>query len=82
MEIKRLITEPILLVKMGMMTKKYRFRFKTYRGGKNQTELLAMGMRARGVSRMTSTSQRGGVTTVMSHTSNTGTQGHAIIRAA
>lgn len=48
MEIKRLITEPILLVKMGMMTKKYRFRFKTYRGGKNQNRTTGYGDEGKG----------------------------------
>lgn len=42
-----------------MMMKRYRFKFKKYLGGKNQKELLAMGMREWGGSRMTSRSQLG-----------------------
>lgn len=51
MEIKRLIIKPLLLVLVGMMMK--RFSFKKDLGGKNQTEVLAVGMRDMGGSRVT-----------------------------
>lgn len=50
-EIKGWITKPLLLVYVGMVMK--RLRFKKYLGGKNQTKVLAIGMRERGRSRMT-----------------------------
>lgn len=55
MEIKRLITKPLLLVLVGMMMKRY--RFKKDQVGKNQIEALATGMREMGGSRMTSRPQ-------------------------
>lgn len=55
MEIKRLIIRPLLLVSVEMMRK--RFRFKKDLGGKNQIEVLAIGMRDMGGSRMTSRPQ-------------------------